>query len=245
MDTATRAGGRSGSPVRWRRPAHRLADHAVAGALAVGPVLAEAADAHHHEPRVARGERLVAQAPALERAGAEVLDQHVALRGQVGHDRLALGPAQVDDDERLVAEDARRVERLAVEALAHGAHRVALGGLDLDDLGAEVGEQAPAEGAGHGRAQLEDAVAGERARGGRGFRVCFRGVHGCRAGQRMYFWNFSRWALALFRPSRRRCSARSALPRIIASSMATCCCRPISARPGRMRMRRMSTWVFS
>ena len=53
-----RDGDARGRPVRIARevaqPAHRLADHAVAGALAVGTVLAEAADAHHHEPRIAR-----------------------------------------------------------------------------------------------------------------------------------------------------------------------------------------------
>src|SRR6185437_14227903 len=57
---------------------------------------------------------------------------------------------------------ARRVERFAVEALAHGAHRVALRGLDLDHLGAEIGQQPPAERARDGRSHLEHSMSGER-----------------------------------------------------------------------------------
>ena len=77
-------------------------------------------------------------------------------------DVAALRPAQVDRDQPLVAEDARGIERLAAEVLAHGAHGVAVGRLDLDDLGAEVGEQAPAERAGDRRAHLQHAHAGQR-----------------------------------------------------------------------------------
>jgi len=130
--------------------AHRLANDAVAGALAVGPVLAKAADAHHHQARVALRELLVAQAPLLQAAGAEVLHHHVAARSELGGDPLALRAAQVDADHRLVAENAGGVERHLVVALAHGAHRVAFRGFDLDHLGAEVGQQATAERPGHG-----------------------------------------------------------------------------------------------
>src|SRR3546814_8422104 len=62
----------------------------------------------------------------------------------------------------LVAADAGGVERLALNAFAHAADRIALRNLDLDDLGAEIGKHPPAEGAGHHRAEFENAVAGER-----------------------------------------------------------------------------------
>ena len=72
-----------------------------------------------------------------------------------------------------------------MEALAHRAHGVALGGLDLDDLGAEIGEQPAAERPRDGRADLEDAIAGERTVWRGDGCAGLRGVHGILAAQRM------------------------------------------------------------
>jgi hypothetical protein len=65
--------------------------------------------------------------------------KHIALRCQLAHPLLAVSIAQLEGDETLVAQDTGRIERLAVDTLAHGANRVTLGRLVLDYLGAEVG----------------------------------------------------------------------------------------------------------
>src|SRR5438309_1135148 len=49
----------------------------------------------------------------------------------------------------------------------HTARHVALGWLDLDHVGAEVGQQHRAEGPGERLGQVEDAQVGERSRGHR------------------------------------------------------------------------------
>ena len=141
----------------------RLADDAISSPLAVGARLAEAADSHHHQAGVALGKFRITQAPILQSARAEVLDQHIALGRQLGHQRLAFRLAQVNRGELLVPEDAGGIERLALKALAHGPDRVAFGGLDLDDLGAKIGQQASAERAGDRGADLEHAHARKRA----------------------------------------------------------------------------------
>src|SRR3546814_7098875 len=87
-------------------------------------------------------------APALQRARAKVLQQHVAFRDEVADHGPPLFRAQIDGDHLLVAADAGGVERLALNAFAHAADRIALRNLDLDDLGAEIGKHPPAEGAG-------------------------------------------------------------------------------------------------
>ncbi len=85
-----------------------------------------------------------------------------------GRDQLrsaALPPSrlEVEHDGALVAvevgedgAEARRRER------RHGAHAVALGRLDLDDLGAEVAQDLRAVGAEDDRGQVEDAQAFEQ-----------------------------------------------------------------------------------
>ena len=62
--------------------AHRFADRAETGLVAVRPGLAEAGQAHHDQSRVGRRERVVAEAPLLERARAEILDHDVGIRAR-------------------------------------------------------------------------------------------------------------------------------------------------------------------
>ena len=54
-------------------------------------------------PGLSRGERVVAHAPVLDRAGTEVLDDDVGAQRQPPRDRLALGLAQVERDRPLAA----------------------------------------------------------------------------------------------------------------------------------------------
>ena len=138
------------------QPAHGLAHHPVAAPAAGGAGLAEAADPDHDQPRIGGAQRLVAEPPALHGAGAEVLDQDVcALREAADKVPAGFGP-EIDGSEPLAPQDRGRIEGAAVLSPSHRAHRIAVGLLHLDDVGAEIGEQARAEGSRHGRAELDD-----------------------------------------------------------------------------------------
>ena len=76
------SGGAVGLAVDRREPAHRLGHRGEAGLRRVRPVLAEAGHAQHDEARVAREQHVGAEAEALERAGPEVLDEHVGVVGE-------------------------------------------------------------------------------------------------------------------------------------------------------------------
>ena len=144
-----------------------VADRPVAGPRGVRAGLAVAADAHHHQAGVERLHRVPAEAQALHHAGPVVLDQDIGVRQQPGEHLLAGRLLEIDRDAALAALDRHRLQRHAVGEQAHLAHRVALGRLDLDDLGAEVGQQPATGRAGEGVAQLDHAHAGQRAGGNR------------------------------------------------------------------------------
>ena len=162
-------------------PAHRLADRAEARFLRARTGLPETGDVHEHERGVRGRERVVAETPARDEAGAEVLDHDVAVRGEARHDLAAAWLAQVDRDRALVARDRRPPQAAAIDAGAPAAHGVALAGrLDLHDLGPEVAEQLPGEGTRDEVAEFEDTHAPERtARGFTRRLVTFRPL-GCR-----------------------------------------------------------------
>jgi hypothetical protein len=93
---------------------------------------------------------VVVEAVFLQRAGLEVLDQHVGFCDQLADQRLAFGQCMIDCHRLLVAVAGQiergDVGRLAVLVLekrrAVGARLVAAAGpLDLDHVGAEIGEQ--------------------------------------------------------------------------------------------------------
>src|SRR6266566_6912857 len=86
----TRSGALSAGPVSHMRPDNALDDLVVAGAVAVGALLAEAGDAGVHEPWVLARQRAVAHPQAVLEVGLVVLDQHVRPRRQAldhGHPR--------------------------------------------------------------------------------------------------------------------------------------------------------------
>src|SRR5688572_20786894 len=105
---------------------------------------------------------LPAQVPLFERTGAKVFDHDLAFAREAAHDRLAFGLAQVERDRLLVTRLHLPPERYAVAHAPPAAQRVAVARrLDLDHLGAEIGERLAAEGPGDKRAELEDFDAGE------------------------------------------------------------------------------------
>jgi len=130
------------------------------GALAAAPV-AEAADRGVDQARIDGRQGLIAQAHPVHHAGAEVLHHRVGAGDQLAQQLPALGLLQVDDDAALVAvaggEEAAVLVLGVVGAVrAALAEEVAAGRLDLDHLGAMIGQQLGAERAGHGVAQVDN-----------------------------------------------------------------------------------------
>src|SRR2546429_384695 len=64
------------------------------GPVAVGAGLAPAGHAHHDQAGIRGAELVVAEVPALERAGPEVLDEDVGVGGELPQDQLSLGGLQ-------------------------------------------------------------------------------------------------------------------------------------------------------
>ena len=130
---------------------------AVARHVLVGTGHAVPGDRAEHDPRVDLAKAVVAQAPALEATGAHRLDDGVGAPHQVevgGHavvgakveDHRALAPADVEVHQRDTLDDGPR----------HLPDVVALRGLDLDDVGAEIG-QVRGDGARPEHRALDDA----------------------------------------------------------------------------------------
>ena len=106
----------------------------------------------------------MAEAGGVEGADPEVLDEDVGAGGQLPDDGRPLGGLEVDGEAALSAVGGGEVvPEPAVEvrgpgpAVVAGAHP-----LDLDDLGALVGEDHCAVGRGHGHAHLDHLQPRER-----------------------------------------------------------------------------------
>ena len=129
-----------------------------------GAVLSVAGDRAVHDLRVAGAHLLVAEADAVEDAGPEVLEHDVASRCQIGHEIAARLGAEVDGDAALAAILLREVDGQTADARLCGSSEVALGRLDLDDVGPQIGECLAAGRAGEHTRQVEHSHTGERAR---------------------------------------------------------------------------------
>ena len=130
------------------KPAHRLADRAEGGLVAVGAVLAVAADAGDHQARVGSVQLGRAEAIALQLAGAIIFHQGVGPPRQPQQLRLVGRVLEVERDAELVAAMHAEPHRMAVLLAAPAAEGVAARRFHLDHLGAEIGQQAGAEGRG-------------------------------------------------------------------------------------------------
>ena len=141
----------------------------MARAVAVRPVLPVAGDRAVDEPRVLLAQPLVADPQPLHHAGAEALEQHVGLAHEPQQHLAPRVGLQVDADRALVAVE--RQEQRAARALLRPlvarrrpAHVVAEPRvLDLQHVGAEVGQQPRAEAARQQPREVEHADALERA----------------------------------------------------------------------------------
>ena len=149
-----------------REAAHRLEDPGEAWPPGIGTVLAEPGDPQDGEARIEALQPGSRDAPAVERARAEVLDQHVGVGHQPGKEIAAFGHAKIERDALLVAVGDLPPQRHAVLVRRQRAQRVAdARHLDLDDLGAIVAQQTRRERAGHDRRDVDDAQTLERAGG--------------------------------------------------------------------------------
>src|SRR5262245_25388208 len=128
---------------------------------------AEALDRGHDHARVGLVDVLPGETHAVERTRREILHQHVAVLDQPLEDLLALGMLGVDGDRALVAVEHGEIEAvgpLHVAQLAAGDVADA-GPLDLDHVGAQVGEELRAGRTRLHVGEIEDAHAIERLAG--------------------------------------------------------------------------------
>ena len=120
----------------------RVVRDAVTRHVAVRAGRAVAGDVAQHDARIDLAHLVEADAPSFERAGSHRHDDRVGFAHEVEEDLDAFRLAQVERDAALAPVALPVQERDAVDDRpAHLAHVVAAGRLDLEHIGAEVGEQ--------------------------------------------------------------------------------------------------------
>ncbi|MGY4335998.1 hypothetical protein ACVWW3_000904 [Bradyrhizobium sp. LM2.9] len=97
----------------------------------------------------------------MHHAGTKVLDQDVGRRGQPAHRLLAVLGLEVQHNALLADIELAEHGAAALAQRRAGPHRLAAVGLDLDDLGAHVGEHPRTMGTGDGGRKIQDPEAGE------------------------------------------------------------------------------------
>jgi hypothetical protein len=142
--------------------------HVVARTIAPRPGLPVARDRAVHDLRVRRAHRVVADAEPVEHARAEGLQHDVVLAHEAEQHVASLRLLEIEPDRALVAvqREKERGLRALVGALVKGWRPpdvvAAAGVLDLEHVGAVVGEQQRAEAPGQQAAEIENADAVER-----------------------------------------------------------------------------------
>ena len=136
------SGGPSSKPVVDAAAAGALRDVLVDLAVFVRPG-AETLDRRDDHARVELADALPGETHAVERARREILHQHVALLDQRFEDRLPFRILGVDRDRALVRVEHREIQAVHARNVAQLAARdVPLAGaFNLDDVGAQPGEQ--------------------------------------------------------------------------------------------------------
>ena len=153
---------RVGISLQLGHPRHRLDDVVVALAADVRTGLAEAVDRDVDQVRVDGPERVLAEAEALGDTRAEVLHEDVDGGKELQCDCLRVRLREIEHQAALAAVDVRprRADRAA--SMTEVAEAVATDGLlELDDLGAHVGEEHAGERAGDHLGGVDNGVAME------------------------------------------------------------------------------------
>ena len=163
----TRTGPCPGRPVIDIKPAHSLRDLIEAWAVAIRPALPKAGNAGIDQARVDRLQRLVVDAEPGLYIGPVVLDDDIRVPHQLAEDLDPLGCLEIQRQAALVA-----VQVLKIGTVTRTAETFAGPGrrLDLDHLGAPIGELAHRRRTGADAGQVEDLEPGKRQRGRIGHR---------------------------------------------------------------------------
>jgi len=103
------------------------------------------------------GQRGVVEAEFGHHAGAEIFEQDVGGQRELACCCLVSILFQVEHDRALVAVDGCEILAVTVEDRRPLPHQVAFRRLDLDDIGAHVGEQATRKRSGQHLAELDNA----------------------------------------------------------------------------------------
>lgn len=148
------------------QPAHALGDLIETRPLVVGPILPEAGDAAIDDAGIDVAQAFVIDAEAGFDIRPEILDHHVGLGSQPLEHREALGVLQVQGHRPLVA-----VQVLEIGALAGAARLLTAGvvgqGIDLDDIGAPVGQLTDGRRSRANAGQVKHSEAGQGRRSAR------------------------------------------------------------------------------
>ena len=160
-DIDDRRAGAQRPPRRSRhegKPAHHLRQLVERRPVLVRPGQ-ETLDRHDDEARIGRLQRIEAEPEPVHRAGCVIVEAHIGRAHELEEDRLALRRLEVDRDAALVA-----VEVVVARPRARHAPRLvaAVRVLDLDHVGAEIGEDERRRRPGDDVPQLENAQARER-----------------------------------------------------------------------------------
>ncbi len=164
IGTPARVGSPSGRAGEAHEAAHALRHQVIAGARRIGAGLAEAGDRAIDQTRVVGREAFIVEAELLEPADLEVLEQHVGARRELLDDALAFRRLEVELDRALAAIGAMEIGRAQMAAVGCRYEgraprtRVVAGtlALDLDHVGAEVGEDLPRPRPRQNAGKLED-----------------------------------------------------------------------------------------
>ena len=155
----------SNSTWRATSPALGVDDRRVRRPGRLRPVLAEPGDRQHDEAGVAGREVLPVEVEPGQHPRAEVLDDDVGGGGEIGDERRAAGRAEVDRHVPLPGVLLGVVAGQAVDDLAPQPRDVALGRLDLDDVGTEVGQHPTGQRTRQHPGQVQHADAVQRVHG--------------------------------------------------------------------------------
>ena len=163
MVTPRRTGGPSGEPVTLIAPPTAWRDEVERLVLRPRPARGVAAHRGDDQPRQLAQQLVDRQPEARQRAGGEVLRQHVgAAQQRVQVLAIGLGP-EIEGDAALALveehEDDAVARRVAADQIAAG---LAARRLDLDDVGAEPGEDLRRRRSGLVLGEIDDAHAGQR-----------------------------------------------------------------------------------
>ena len=147
-------------------PGGGVNDGRIGGQLRRGARLPIARDRAVDEPGIEGRQRLVVESQSLHDAGAIVLHQHVGVFDEAFDHGHGVGLLQVEQHAALARIECTVHGAGAVAQRWSRAHHVALGGLELDDVGAQICQQSRAVRASNRRREIQHAQAGISARHG-------------------------------------------------------------------------------